>query len=477
MVVVFSNRKVRHGPTWIRRRRLISMTDALRERPRPLVVRAVENLRALHGAHGSPPLRRKGSRPGRRGRATTSDAAASSRRSVRSGWRPAGSRSSRWRRRRPACRRRPCARSGGPPRSSRPSSRSCRRGRSIRRRRRCPRRRRGGAGRAPESRSPGRAGGRRRDTRRRSGREASGAPRRPRPRRATARYSPGSRTAAASLRARSRSAGPTSVGYSRRSIIPQVGPSTTIVLPASTWGTSTIEVPARAPAQLARSPDSQAGMPQQPRPRTQRTSTPFARSTSTVSRPISGSLLSTEQLWNSTTSAPGRALDQPRVRRPRLERPRRERRQLLVAVDAQRLLQQQAVRGVAVQPVGEAAARAARPAPARRGSRARARAASAPCARLLRPVAVRQLGKVDRERVGVARRVGAVDLALLALEAVVDDGRRLRSASARGRRRRARRRRYANSFGNASQYLKHIRQPAQTSNTRAVSRCSAASSQ
>ena len=35
----------------------------------------------------------------------------------------------------------------------------------------------------------------------------------------------------------------------------------------------------------------------------------------------------------------------------------------------------------------------------------------------------------------------------------------------------------ANSFGNASQYLKHMRQPAQTSNTRAVSRCSAASSQ
>ena len=35
----------------------------------------------------------------------------------------------------------------------------------------------------------------------------------------------------------------------------------------------------------------------------------------------------------------------------------------------------------------------------------------------------------------------------------------------------------ANSFGKVSQYLKHMRQPAQTSNTRAVSRCSAASSQ
>ena len=34
-----------------------------------------------------------------------------------------------------------------------------------------------------------------------------------------------------------------------------------------------------------------------------------------------------------------------------------------------------------------------------------------------------------------------------------------------------------NSFGKVSQYLKHMRQPAQTSNTRAVSRCSAASSQ
>ena len=40
-----------------------------------------------------------------------------------------------------------------------------------------------------------------------------------------ARSSDGSRTAAASLRARSRSAGPTSVGYSRRSMRPQVGPA------------------------------------------------------------------------------------------------------------------------------------------------------------------------------------------------------------------------------------------------------------
>ena len=74
----------------------------------------------------------------------------------------------------------------------------------------------------------------------------------------------------------------------------QVGPSTTTVLPASTCGTEERRRFRRARRRSsARSPHSQAGMPQQPRPRTQRTSTPFARRTSTVSRPISGSLLST----------------------------------------------------------------------------------------------------------------------------------------------------------------------------------------
>jgi hypothetical protein len=47
-------------------------------------------------------------------------------------------------------------------------------------------------------------------------------------------------------------------------------------------------------------------------------------------------------------------------------------------------------------------------------------------ARLLRFMAMRQPREVDGERMRVARRVGAIDLALLALEAIIEHGSGLR---------------------------------------------------
>jgi hypothetical protein len=128
----------------------------------------------------------------------------------------------------------------------------------------------------------------------------------------------------------------------------------------------------------------------------------------------------------------GVALHQAFLGRPRLERPGREHGQLLVAVDAQRLFEQQPVRGVAVQPVREAAAQARRQ-PQRVGVGEDALAQrEPPDARLLRLVPVGELGEVDREGVAVAGRVGAVDLTLLALEAVVHHGGRLRPCQRAG---------------------------------------------
>jgi hypothetical protein len=86
--------------------------------------------------------------------------------------------------------------------------------------------------------------------------------------------------------------------------------------------------------------------------------------------------------------------------------------------------------------------------------------------------AVHELGEVELELVPVARRVRALHLAQLALEAGVHDA-RLVGRGACARRRRACSSSSSNRLGKLSQYLKHMRQPWQTSKTRVTSLSSA----
>src|SRR5579862_131421 len=107
------------------------------------------------------------------------------------------------------------------------------------------------------------------------------------------RNSLGSMTAAATRAAASRSSGATSVGCSRRIIIEHVGLIARTLAPRSTNGRRWRRFTFTCARSVARSPRSQAGMPQQRSPATQRRSTWLRSITATVSRPISGSLFCT----------------------------------------------------------------------------------------------------------------------------------------------------------------------------------------
>jgi hypothetical protein len=105
--------------------------------------------------------------------------------------------------------------------------------------------------------------------------------------------SEGSRTRSASLRASGRSASGSRSGYSTRIIMAQVGLIATTFAPASTNGFSSLKLCEARRRTESRSPVSQAGMPQHCRPFTQAVLTWLWSSTSSVSRPISGSLFCT----------------------------------------------------------------------------------------------------------------------------------------------------------------------------------------
>ena len=274
---------------------------------------------------------------------------------------------------------------------------------------------------------------------------------------------------------------PTSVGYSRRSIIAQVGLSAT-----------TLRARRRRAARARRGCAARAGAARAgrrtPRPACRSTRGPArsgrrrrcARSTSTVSRPISGSLFcdvagleqhhlaARARPW----SAPASTAQRSKVRGANVG-------QQLVAVDA-RASSRSSTRcaRVAVQHGWRARHRAAPPCPAASGfastrSRsvrpARARAA-APCG------GGRAWG--SRRRTGGRRAACTGSCTSHSLHWKQSSMTRSVSAPVSARTSPSCwSSAIANSFGNASQYLKHMRQPAQTSNTRAVSRCSAASSQ
>ena len=122
--------------------------------------------------------------------------------------------------------------------------------------------------------------------------------------------------------------------------------------------------------------------------------------------------------------------------------------------------------------VGEPEARARHARPRASGSPStRSRSASPARRRALRLVAVHELREVELELVPVARRVRALHLAQLALEAGVHDALGLGGGRACGRRRRASSSSSSKSVGKLSQYLKHMRQPWQISKTRSTSCC------
>src|SRR6185503_15701339 len=113
--------------------------------------------------------------------------------------------------------------------------------------------------------------------------------------------------------------------------------------------------------------------------------------------------------------------DLPGALRPALERRAREGRQVLVPVDPERLLEDDAVRPHARERVGEPEARARElrdPVGVRQQPLAQPRP---PPFRALGARAVDELREVELERVTVARRVRALHLAQLALEAGVED--------------------------------------------------------